>query len=542
MENKLYTSKEIREKLKIDTPELTKLRNNGKIVYEKVSPRKYIYELNEELATEFLKPASLSKNKSTTSAEEDVEYVLSDEVLEFPEVRSYYQSMKEQKKINAFVKRDTLIRTYRQLAEKPEVQNSIEEILNEVLTPFNTGEIVKIDFPDDKNIIGDSTKKVIEASFEKCIDLLDFDNNAFYLFRDWYIDGLKALECIYDNDNKKNGITNVISLSPIYLRDFRDSNTKKILYKYDRNLSNISAMMNSDMREVYKEEQMIYVGSGVYDIEKIYELSYLNSAIKSINDLAHIENGIIKYRITRASEKNVWNIDIGTMPKQKAENHLSSLAREISSNILYNTETGETNLDSTEGITDDWMFPSRNGKQKTTVETINGNSDFISKLEDLEYFRRKMYESMKIPVGRLDGDSSLDYSSMDILREELKFTKFVGRIRKQFANIFLEFIRRDVVSKGEITESDFIKLKKHIYIKWNQSNAIVENAELDNLQKRFELITELESSGVIGKYIPISYLVDRILKMSETEFEDYQKQIEKEKKKGFHKEEPKDDE
>lgn len=543
---KSYTSKEIRELYNLDTTELTKLRNSGKIQFEKVNSKRYNYFVNEELEKEFLKPAINSKNKSTSSFADNVEQVLSDESLEFPEYNNHYYGTKQQKKLNAYAQRDYFIRTYRKLSEKPEVTNSIDEILNEILTPFDSGDIVKLDLPDNDKEIGTNTKEAITESFEKCLDLLDWKSNAYFLTRDWYIDGFKTFECIYDNDKIKNGITNLVSLSPYYFRDLIDKETKKPFYTYDRSgvgLSYYNNISKIDIKDKYTEEQLIYVGSGLYDSDKLYEMSYLHSALKTINDLNHIENGIIKYRITRASEKNVWNIDVGTMPKQKAENHLNTLSRTISSNVIYNTETGETNLDSTEGITDDWLFPSRNGKQKTEVSTINGNSDFISKLEDLNYFRRKLYEAMKIPVGRLDGDSSLDYSSTDILREELKFTKFITRLRTQLNNLFLEFIRRDTIAKGEINDTEWVKIKKSLNFKWNISNQIVENAELENLRKRFELINELEESGVIGKWLPMNYVVNSVLKMTNEEFDEYRKQIEAEKKKGLHQEpeEEKDD-
>lgn len=541
---KSYTSKEIREKYNLDTTELTKLRNSGKIQFEKINSKRYNYFLNEELEKEFLNTVVKGKNKSTSSYADNVEQVLSDETLEFPEYNNYYYGTKSQKKLNAFAQRDYFIRTYRKLSEKPEVSNSIDEIINEILTPFDTGETVKLDLPEEDKEIGKNTKEVITKSFEKCLDLLDWKSNAYFLIRDWYIDGFRPLECIYDNDKIKNGITNLVTLSPFYFRDLVDKDSRKVFYTYDRSgagLQYYSNISKQQIKDRYEDDQIIYVGSGLYDSDKLYEMSYLHSALKSINDLNHIENGIIKYRITRASEKNVWNIDVGTMPKQKAENHLNSLSRTISSNVIYNTETGETNLDSTEGITDDWLFPSRNGKQKTEVTTINGNSDFISKLEDLNYFRRKLYEAMKIPVGRLDGDSSLDYSSTDILREELKFTKFITRLRTQLNNLFLEFIRRDTIAKSEITNDDWITIKKYLNFKWNISNQIVENAEIENLRKRFELISELEESGVIGKWLPMNYVVDSILKMTSDEFEEYQKQIEAEKKKGFH-QEPKEEE
>jgi len=526
----LYSSKEIKEKLNIDNYQLGRLREAGKIQYDKVNSRNFVYELNEELEKEFLTTVPSNKNSSITSEEVNVEYPLSDTEHDFPVYSGAYTQFKEQRKLNSYQVRDANIMTYRRLAQRPEVQNSIDEIINEIISSYDDEKIVKIDYNEnDKNKLGEATKTSVTESFEKCLSLLDFNKNAYYLINDWYIDGLMSLEAVYDNSKPKSGIIDLIKMSPIHLRDYTNNNKK--LYRYEKNLTNYSNYSNV-YKDVYTEDQVIYVGSGLYDIERLYEVSYLQSALKSINDLAHIENGIIKYRITRASEKNVWNVDVGTMAKSKAENHLNSLARTISTNVKYDTTTGETNLDSTEGITDDLLFPSRNGKQKTTVNTINSNNDFISKLDDLEYFRRKLYEALKIPVGRLDGDSSVDYSAMDILREELKFVKLVTRLRKQLNNIFLEFIKRDLICQGKITALEWKDIKQSIIIKWNQSNQIVENAEIESIQKRFEIIADIQDSGVVGKYIPISFIVDKILKMTEDEFNDYQKEIDKEKKDG----------
>lgn len=534
----ICNTSEIKKLLNVDSKQLAEMRNKNQIEFTKVGPKSFSYNINEELIKDFLPGANFDKKLSTTSAEYDVEMILADENIQFPEFRgTYYTDSKRQKKLNSFVQRDYLIRTYRKLAERPEVINSIDEIINEALTPFETGEIVKIDFSSNDDDIGQETKKEISESFDKAKDLLDFDNNAYYLFKDWYIDGFKALECIYDNDKLEDGIKHLVSLSPFYFREYKEKGTGKKLYNFDMSASFSYAdnVQKKSLVNPYTEEQIINVGSGEYDVDKVYEISYLHYAMKAINDLAHIENSIVKYRITRASEKNIWNIDVGLMPKQKAEQHLTALSTKISSNINYNTETGQTNLDATEGITDDWLFPSRNGKNKTEVQTINGNSDFISKLEDLNYFRRKMYEAMKISIGRLDGDSSLDYSSMDILREELKFTKFVQRLRRQFQNIFLEFIRRDLVARKKLSEDEWIKIKKFVVIKWNQSNPIVENAELENMKKRFEMISELEQNNIIGKYVPINFLIDKILKMTEEEFLEYQKEIQKEEAQGWYK-------
>lgn len=537
----LYTTKALKEEFNLSNYDILQIRKKNRAPYQQLNNGRYVYEINEELAKDFINIKPVKKSLSTTSDEDNVERTLTDDAqIDFPELYGYY-NIKQQKKMSALQQRDHLIQAYRNASLKSKVSSSIEEIINEMLTPFDSGEIVKIEIDKDNgNAIGTSTEKDVLDAYDKFLEKIDFVNEADNLATEWYVDGSLDIECIYDNSKISEGIQATLKLSPIFLREIVDKDTKKKSYIYEKNLVTLNSFLKNDIKEVYKEEQLIHVGSGKWDADKIYQISYLRLALKAINDLAHIENSIIKYRITRASERNIWNIDVGNMPKNKAETHLANLARVISSNVKYNTDTGETSLENTEGITSDWMFPSRNGKQKTDVSTINGDTNFISKLEDLQYFRRELYEAMKIPIGRLDGDSSLDYSAMDILREELKFTKFISRLRRKFSELFYEGIKRELIATAKMTVEEWNEAKKFISFKWNESNQIVENGKLENLKIRIDTVNELKSSGLLGTVLSWDYVLKNILNMTDEEITEQKDLIKKEVESGMHSDDEED--
>jgi len=526
--------------LEINSYGLSKLRESGKILFNKVNKTKFEYELNEDLKKEFLQGSNIDKDSSLSSDPNNVEMNLTDDSI-FSEYNnsssvSFSYNSRAKNKVLASGIRDNYIRMFRKIALRPKVSGAIEEIVNEMITPFEDGDVIKLDF-NNKSDIGDVTKTAMSDAFDKCLNLLDFRNTQNELITDWYIAGRLVLETTFNNKRQSDGIQNILKLNPIgfnMIQDKKNKKNNKKKYVYTNSGTNSLYYDNSNT-DIYSEEQIVLIGSGLWDDLKLDEVSYLRIALKAINDIQHIENAIIKYRLTRSVERNVWNVDVGNMAVTKAKNHLASVKQEISSDLKYDTETGNVNMDPSEGITDDWIFPARNGKQKTSVDTIGGNGDFISKLEDLEYFRRELYEALKIPVGRLDGDSTLDYSAQDILREELKFTKFTTKLRNQFNKLFKELIKRELVSTKKISEDDFYKYQNDILFKWNESNVIVENAKIENIKTKIETVSEIMDSGVVGKFISNKFIIENILDMTEEDYKEQLKQIEIEKKQGQHK-------
>jgi len=534
-----YSSQEMKTTYGLTDKELKNIRESSSVPYVKMG-RGYQYEINEELSKTFFPKPQDTSNLSTTADFEHIEKDFSDKELTLPEYNTYSGSVSTKKviQLNKLEERDNLIEIYRTIAEKPEVSNCIDEIVNEILSPFESGEIVRVSFgEDDKDkSIGDSTKTAIKDAFKKVLNLLDFNNESDEIIRDWYRDGFVPFECIYDNDKEKNGIKRLLQLSPFKFKRVKDLADNSYFYTYEQVLNGLEVDgKNSIIGPKWEQEQVVIAASGKLDPTKTYESSYLREALKAINDLSHIENSLVVYRITRASEKNVWNIDVGNLPSQKAKNHLMSVARDINTNVKYNADTGQTSSEVAVGIQSNWIFPSRNGKQKTSVDTIDGNADFISKLEDLDYFRKKVNEALKIPIGRLDQQSTLDFSSEDILREELKFTLFVNKLRRRFSqSLFMPLIYRELFSTKKITPEEWDKIKQKISFKWNNANAIVEKATANNIKTKIEGLAEVEQSGVVGKYVSIQFVLKNVLQMSQEEYEEQKKIIEKEKANGMY--------
>ena len=535
--NGKYSTREVQKLLNITDYELNKLRKNGTIQYEKVGGR-YQYELTEELKKSFLPEPEINTNLSTTTDDEHVEKTFNNSELELPQYQQYsiYRNSRKTKSLQKFQERDSLIEAYRAISEKPEVEGAIDEIVNEFLSVYKDGDVVKVDFLDSKEI-GDKTKTIVIEAFKKILKLLDFYSEGDEIIKDWYRDGFIPFEIVYNNKKVNDGIQDIIQMSPFKLKKVRNISTGEFIYTYDDTLQEFEIYSKDILKDipVYEEEQIVIPSSGKLDPSKTYWASYLRPALKPINDLAHIENSLVIYRLTKAGEKNIWNIDVGNMAGQKAKQHLASVAQDIKTNIKYNTETGMTSSNVSVGIQSDWIFPTRNGKQKTEVNTIDGNSDFISKLDDLNYFRRKVNEALKIPVGRLDKESTLDFSSEDILREELKFTMFIRKLRRRFSNtLFIPLLHRELISTKKITEDEWNKIKQLIVFKWNDSNAIVAKAEVNNTKTKLEAVSDIEDSGLIGKYISIDYVYKHILQMSKEEYDTQKKLIQQEKDEGMY--------
>lgn len=527
------------DRLGIDESSIALLVDSGMIKEDRniFKPNSYTI-INEELKKDFFNISKASNNLSVSSSDDEVINKLDSTIYDMPEYGTYYDS-KTLKRTSAVGKRDSYIRMFRTFSLREQVSSAVDEIVNEATVGHEDGETVKVDFKKESKILkdGSSTRKMVEESFEKIMSLLDFDNKKQDLFRRWYIDGRLPIEAVYNNAKMKNGIHSCLMLDSLGLYEL-DLTSGKKGYVYSQQYSLTSDQMRDDeldnLDRSYREEQLILIGSGLFDEELLYEMSYIRLAMKAINDVHSIENSITKYRITRSGQKNIWNIDVGSMPVNKATKHLADVKQDITSDLIYDSETGVVDSNNQEGITEDWLFPARNGKNKTTVETMGGDVDFVSKIEDLEYNINKLYKGLKIPVGRLDGGSSLDFSGEDILREELKFVSFIKNLRIKFNELFYELLKREIISRGLATLSEWDDIKKDIIFKWNESNVIVENAKVNIIKERAITVGEIVDTGVVGQFISNDYIRRNILNMTDSEYEEQKKLIEQEKKDGEH--------
>lgn len=431
---------------------------------------------------------------------------------------------------------DDDIRSYRKIAEVPEVFSSIDEIENEVLTEDIEGNILSLVINEETSPDIKKISKQVEEEFENVLSLIDWNNNANDLFRRWFVDSKLILECVFDNKKIKNGIQSVLLLDPVGFREIKDDEGK-IYYTYmdgnNKSRFNVFSKKDLEQKKVWASEQLVMVDSGWYSASYKYYIGYLKPAIKPVNNLTSIEDMMMIYRANRASEKRVWNINIGKMSKQTAENYIQKTINNLKSRKLYNHDTGELVGESAiEAITEDWVFPTRNGRADTSVDTVRGDTSFTESVEDHKIFLKKVYQALRIPVTRLEEDSTMDFTADDILRSEMKFLKYTEKLRRRFSNMFKELLKRQLISKNICTTEDWANtVLPALHFKWTSSNEIVERAKIQNIQNRVEAVEDLKTAEVIpdiGYIFSKDWVLSNIMGLTDKQIEELQKDIDDE--------------
>jgi hypothetical protein len=490
-----------------------------------------MFNLRESLKKTFLQNPATQEPLSISSEEQFVEKTLGDADLEFPvNYKMSAGKLTERQKQTFEDREDHYIRQYRMLETMPEVASAIDEIVNEVMNVGVDGTIEpELTFEQDSKI-GDTTKKSIIEEWKNILSILDFKDSGDDLFRKWYVDGKLITEIVYGDKTIKEGIKNILQLTPFNFRKRQDKD-KKTFYVYKTNNSGNIQKHNSV--DYYDPEQIVISTSGLTNNHT--NIGYLFYAIKVANNMSMIEDSFIIYRMLRAVETRIWNVNVGKMPKAKAETYLNKVIGQIKSELSYNGATGEfegrTQMAS---LINDYVFPTRGNTEATAVNTIGGNTNFVDNDTDHQLFLKKLYIALKLPVNRLDGaNSTIDFSSTDILRGELKFTKFTNKLRRKFAQFLLDILKLQLISKGLMTESEWKVIKSSIIVMWNSQNEIIENAKIDSFKKKSEALAELKANGILGVFISYQTAMSQILGMTKEQFEEEKKLIEEEKKDGY---------
>jgi len=414
-----------------------------------------------------------------------------------------------------------LIILYRTISTHPEIEPAIDEICDNAIVENENTEIIKIDV-ENENIKENLKEKIIDT-FNDVIKKAKFNQNAYDYFRSWYIDGRLYFQLIIDENNLKKGILKVKRLNPTKLKRIKEDG--KVWFLYEDGKNNIG----------YKipEEHIIFIHSNLVDARNNIYISHLHKAIKPLNQLDLLENSAIIYRFTRAPERRVFYVDVGKMPPKKAEEYMRNLMNKFKSKIIYDPVTGEVETrKNVMSMIEDFWIPRMEGKS-TEITTLPGGTQ-LGEIEDILYFRRKLLKALKVPLSRLDSDNSptISFDRMgELTREELKFAKFINRLRKHFIKGFIEMWHRELLMK-KIVDEQFWKSEIEPYIKyfWNEDSYFVEMKQQELLKSRLELLGELQD--YIGKYFSQDYVWKNILKMTDEEIEQMKKQIEEEKKKG----------
>lgn len=426
---------------------------------------------------------------------------------------------------------DVKIRNWRTISIYPEVEEALKEIITEMVIPDTKDSIVSI---DTSKINGDAKKKAVTESFEKIIGLLKFNEEAENIVRNWYIDGRIVFETVRHEKDTKKGILEIIPLDPLNLKQQVDHQnpTKTIAYIYSPKFGdNRNPLQGFQPEKPVDKDLIVYVGSGFFDRSQNIELSYLEKAVKAANNLMNIEDGVIIYRLSRASEKRIFKIFTGGMNKTKAEEFLQNQMRQFSSGLNYNQITGEISTSHHKmAIIEDFWLPYTQSGNGPQVDILQSGQN-LGQIEDLYYFQMKLYVALGIPINRIqkDGSSSVfNYGrSTEIERSEIKFTRMIEGFRKKFSNLFTELIKKDLIWKNELKEGEWEKdYRPYIRYIFNVNNLYKEIKESEMLASKIDLAERMEN--LVGKYFTRDDVALQALRYTEDEWEKKKKQIKKE--------------
>jgi hypothetical protein len=445
-----------------------------------------------------------------------------------------------------------LIRRYREMALHPECDNAIEDVVNEAIVSDLYDSPVEIELSNVN--ASDKIKKIIREEFKYLKEIMDFDKKCHEVFRNWYIDGRLHYLKVIDVKKPEEGIKEIRYIDSMKIRRVRqekldkDSN-KAINFNTGFNISN-SRELAPEIEEYYvyqpspnwpvgqmsggknktvkiAKDSIAYVSSGLVDRNKGTVLSYLHKAIKSLNQLRMIEDSLVIYRLSRAPERRIFYIDVGNLPKVKAEQYLRDVMNRYRNKLVYDASTGEVRDDKKfMSMLEDFWLPRREGGRGTEITTLPGGQN-LGELSDIEYFQKKLYRSLGVPESRIASDGGFNLGrSSEILRDELKFSKFVGRLRKRFAQLFSDLLRTQLILKNIITPEDWEEINDHIQYDFIYDNQFAELKESELVNERLGTLATIEP--YIGKYFSVQYVRSKILHQSDSEMEEIDKQIEKE--------------
>lgn len=415
-----------------------------------------------------------------------------------------------------------LIRRYREISQYPDCDSAIDDLTNEAIVADEDGPPVEIVLEDVK--VSEAIKNKIRDEFKTVISLLKFENRGHDIFRNWYIDGRLYYQILVDESNPKNGIVELRQVDPRKIRRIKNVTKdktpqgveviKKIEEYYIYNDKGINDASTQGVK--FPIDSIIYTGSGVIDHNSGMMLSYLHKAIKIVNQLKMMEDALVIYRISRAPERRIFYVDVGNLPKIKAEQYVNDIMNKFRNKVVYDATTGEVRDDRKHmSLMEDFWMPRREGGKGTEITTLPGGQT-LGQIEDIEYFQDKLYQALNVPASRLKSDSTFNLGrSSEINRDEIKFTKFVQRIRKKFSNLFLDALKTQLILKGIITLDDWDVLVQDIRFDFMKDNHFAEIKDSEIMQSRMNLLATIDP--FVGKYYSPTYVKKHILRLTDEE-------------------------
>ncbi len=426
-----------------------------------------------------------------------------------------------------------LIRRYREIAQHPECDMAVEDIINEVVVSDERDSPVSISL--DKLNISENIKGKIRNEFQECLSLLNFDEKGHDIFKRWYIDGRIYFHKVIDPKSPRTGLTEIRYIDPRKIkkvrevtkgRDSKGSGIEVIEQTNEWFVYNEKGMSNANSNAGLKitTDSITYVTSGVVDATKNMVMGHLHKAIKPVNQLRMIEDAVVIYRIVRAPERRIFYVDVGNLPKVKAESYLRDVMARYRNKLVYDASTGEIRDDRKHmSMLEDFWLPRRDGTKGTEVSTLPGGQN-LGEISDVQYFQKKLYKSLNVPISRMESENGFNIGkAAEITRDELKFTKFVQRLRKRFTQVFQDILKTQLVLKGIITIEDWQKIKEHIQYDYLKDGYFAELKNAEMLRERLSLANEV--SPYIGKFYSVEYVRKYVLRQSDEDIIEIDSQI-----------------
>ena len=430
-----------------------------------------------------------------------------------------------------------LIRRYRDIAIQPECDSAIEDIVSEGIASNEFDAPVSVRL--DRLEYSDKVKKRIHEEFDRVLQLLDLNVKGHDIFRRWYVDGRIYYHKVIDKKDPRKGIKELRYIDPRKIKKVREvikdrpdpvtgiDKTKQAIeyYVYNEKVTDNQSTPQTALK--ITKDSIAFCPSGLVDQTKGSVLSYLHKAIKPVNQLRMIEDALVIYRISRAPERRIFYIDVGNLPKIKAEQYLKDVMSRYRNKLVYDASTGEIRDDRNHmSMLEDFWLPRREGGRGTEITTLPGGSN-LGEIDDIVYFQRKLYRSLNVPMSRMEAEQNFSIGrSTEITRDELKFSKFVQRLRKKFSALFHDILRTQLVLTGVIAEDEWEKIKEHIQYDFLQDGHFAELRDTEILRERIEMLGQVEP--YVGNFFSKGWVRKHILRQTQEEIDEIEKEIEDE--------------
>jgi hypothetical protein len=426
---------------------------------------------------------------------------------------------------------------YREMSLHAEVDAAIDDIVNESIVQDDIKDTVQILL--DGVDLPDPIKDKVEVEFDNVMKLLHFNSRGHEIFRKWYIDSKLYFHILIDENNKKKGVLEVRPIDATKIRKVR-----KI--EKDKGKGGVKIVKDVEEFFVYTDEDrlnpeegikvapdsIVYVHSGMFEFDKKRVYGYLHKGIKPLNQLRMIEDAVVIYRIARAPERRIFYIDVGSLPKNKAEQYLRDIMNRYRNKLVYDASTGEMRDDKRHmSMLEDFWLPRREGGRGTEIDTLSGGEN-LGEMDDVEYFKKKLYRALNVPITRLEADNGFNMGrASEINRDELKFFKFIEKIRVKFSDLFIQMLRVQLLLKGIMREEEWVKIKEDIKFEFARDSYFTELKNNEILRERMDLLGQM--NDYIGKYYSLEFIRKSILHQTSEEIDEMDKQIQSEREQGL---------